>query len=153
MGKAREDSLKFSEPASLSAGSILEGIGGGNNGMRLVLKSTLAVPCSGRIGCDFQIVSFGDAGGGSHAAALRRAAKELSGTIFKGGNDFIATLLRLGITAPTGRGKKLVPPTHVVNGNQFRLIDTAYDLSPVHDDAGATKTKKVRIRRKVTETE
>ena len=146
MGAAPAESLKFAPPAELPPGTILMGLQAHNTGLRISLTSPLIIPCSGRIGASFRILSLGNHMA-THSRAFARAATELASTNFTDGADAIRAFERLGICAPTGRARKLSTPIHCLNGNGLG-IEYMPPETPAETPAPAPAAKKPRRRTK-----
>jgi len=140
MGAAPAESLKFAPPAELPPGTILMGLQAHNTGLRISLTSPLIIPCSGRIGASFRILSLGNHMA-THSRAFARAATELASTNFTDGADAIRAFERLGICAPTGRAGKLSTPTHCLNGNGLG-IEFIPPETPAETPAPAAKPRR-----------
>ena len=146
MGAAPANSLKFAPPGELPPGTILTGLQAHNMGLRISLTSPLIIPCSGRIGASFRILSLGNHMA-THSRAFARAATELASASFTDGNDAIRAFEMLGICAPTGRARKLSTPIHCLNGNGLG-IEYMPPETPAETPAPASAAKKPRRRTK-----
>ena len=144
MGAAPRDSLKFAAPGKLPPGTILRGIQAHNTGLRIGLTSPLILPCTGRIGASFRLLSLGNRMA-AHSRAFARASMELASCEFTDGSDAIAAFRRLGIEAPTGRGGKMTTPIHCLNGNGLGIEF----IPPAEPAAAPTARKRTKAKAKV----